>query len=224
MSPSRAVAGATVILATLLSTAAAQALTLSDGDWTGWTARDIGPATGPQTITVQTSGGNPGNWLEVETTTTAATNKAHFDPALVYDPSGGAILALDFGIDTIILQATNPDGMAFALLAEQGGSLFYAPPAVTGSSATGWVSYADTGLMDGHFELYEGSGTLDFSTSGAPIAFGLRTGNNLVTGTRVGYDNFSVTLDIAPIPVPATLPLVLAGVGALALASRRRTP
>jgi hypothetical protein len=89
----------------------------------------------------------------------------------------------------------NGHGLSFAL--EQNGVAYRTASASTGISAT-WMLRNTAGLTASDFTRFDGAaGTPDFSTDGAPIRFGYRTGNltaAVVINQIVRYDDFSVSV------------------------------
>jgi len=210
---------------------AAQAGTvgLSDGDfdpatWATTFASGVSGQTGAQVA----SGGNPGAYWEVETTTNTQTFMAHLGSALVYDPALGALDSIDISLQYLPLAARG-DGHFIAPLLRQDGTLYRASGSVTGSTATTWQTYALTGLTPANFAVVSaaginGAGAPDFSQAGAPITFGFLTGNSGGDGITIAYDNYAVSLhtDMAPIPLPAGIVLLGGGLALLPVLRRRR--
>lgn len=80
--------------------------------------------------------------------------------------------------------------------------------------------------------LYQGSGRVDFDfVSGtasqvysANGALGLRPSvGTFFTGAGITPREYSISANVAPVPVPAGLPLMMAGLGALVLVRKRKT-
>jgi hypothetical protein len=113
-----------------------------------------------------------------------------------------------------------------ALTLKQGNSYYRAGPFITGSSNFAWQSNGPTTFVLANFVRLTGTGTLDFSTSGAPISVGFSTGNSGGYGINVGYDNFSATLNTASVPVPAAAWLLMSALGTLGAlrAGTRKSP
>ena len=187
----------------LTVTGASAAVTVSDGDFSGWSA-DVS-LVGGQTSTDLTVGGNPGPYRNVTTNTNAAVFTSHYDSTNVVDPGVvGEIASFDFTIDFRIQNAFG-QGMSIGLLAIQDGTHFQLGQAgntITGSTATGWQlrSVADATVLG----TISGSGTLDTSASGNPITLGFYTGNSSGTGISIDYDNWSATANTIPEPMMAS--------------------
>jgi hypothetical protein len=132
-----------------------------------------------------------------------------------YNPATGAISTIDFSLDrnvtftpaTVVLSNVS----ATALL-EQNGKFYLDTITGPGLVAGTWQTVSATGLTASDFSLFDfTTGTLDstmhpdFSTAGAVIDFGLRTGlghtNSLGTGSFDSLsDNLSFTVTSVPEP------------------------
>lgn len=223
----------TLILITCLTltlamqAAPALAVTISDDIFNNadWTAQKFGD--GNFTASQIASGGNPNEFRQTNHSDLNTGQSIAVFQILstgVYDPSvSGAIASIDFSFDLkFIGGSTGTSQVGYRLALEQAGS-FYFSDALSialgpGDGAPGatWDSFAFSGLTELNFALLSGPGSLNFSASGDPIMFGYLTNNtamaNLVQ-TSSGIDNFSVT--ITPVPEPASVALLLAGIGTL---------
>lgn len=128
----------------------------------------------------------------------------------VYDPSvSGAIGSIDFSFDVKFLGgSTGTSQMAYRLAFEQGGSIFIpnivgvAQGPGNGQPAAAFQSFSFKGLTAADFSKQSGSGTLDFSSSGAPITFGYMTSDTVNLDNAFvnsGIDNWLVRVN--PVPV-----------------------
>ena len=188
-------------------TAFAGPVVISTGEFSGWTSVVIAGPAGGQVSTPVAIGGNPGAYLSVQTVTGAVTRTVHFNSALVYDPSAGAINSVTSSIDFRAFSAFG-DGQAFStLVLIQGGNFFDTQNDVTGATSSVWTTVGPQSFSIGNFFQTGGTGAvLDFSISGAPITIGFLTANDGGGGIIVGYDNFSASFDVVlSLPAPGTV-------------------
>jgi hypothetical protein len=112
-------------------------------------------------------------------------------------PANGAITSLDFAVRFRFVSGTGVNGHGLSFALEQNGVAYRTASASTGISAT-WMLRNTAGLTASDFTRFDGAaGTPDFSTDGAPIRFGYRTGNltaAVVINQIVRYDDFSVSV------------------------------
>ncbi len=208
-----------VLLAVVSGFAQAATITFSDGDFDlpPWSSMTISGASGGQTSLQESTDGNPGFFLSVTTVTNAPTSTAHVNDAFVYDPALGAIATIDVSLDYRNINSFGQGHGVSAVFAIQDGNVFSAANFITGSSDFSSQTFSATGLTPASFS--SGSGQLDFSANGAPIAFGFLTSNSGGNGINVGYDNYSVSINT--IPAPAALPLLASALAAFAWLRRR---
>lgn len=213
---------AAVLLSALAHSAQGAEVTFADGEFSDWTSSAIfGPPNG-QVSSAESSGGNPGDFLSVTTVTNDGTITGHFNPSFVYDPAGGAINSIEASLDYRNITSFGAGHGVGPIVLEQNGSFFEAGSFTTGASNFSWQTFGPTSFGPGDFTLLSGSGVLDFSILGAPIALGFRTANTGGDTINVGFDNFSAALDVTAVPVPAGLPLLATAIGVLVAARRRR--
>ncbi len=149
-----------------------------------------------------------------------------FHQVHTYNPSvSGAISSVNFSADYYLDTSNllNGQNIWFAVL--QGGKTYYnwdlhnfSPHQWLSANATMQANVAQTVL-----DWQDGGVTFevpDFSASGAEMKFGFITAYNLENGAALSQriDNFTVRT--TPVPEPATLAVL--GMGAAALASKRR--
>ncbi|WP_424968538.1 hypothetical protein [Dinoroseobacter sp. S375] len=210
-------------LAVLAGVAQASTVTLSEETFAPGEVTPVrlsGPVNGQ--IASQAAGdGNPAPSLTVSTTTNIETLNAFMVDGLTYDLSMGGLQSLSYSVDYDPFQAFG-QGQAYGIVVEQNGSYFASAAGVT-FATPGWQTGGQQGLVAVNFSRLLGDGTLDFSQGAAQLSFGLYSGNSGGNGVSVRYDNLEVVLakDMAAIPLPASLPLLLLGLGGLALRARR---
>ena len=203
--------------------ATADTITFSDGTFVdaSWTAQEIldtsaGSANSFGAFQVMT-GGNPDKYRRTEHQLIGGSFKVAHLSSFIYAPSTqGGIVTIDYAFDLTDFGGTG--SVAYDLILRQDGT-FYDGPGTLSANSPGWVANGDVGLTENEFALVIGTGTLDFSASGAPITFGYMTANSATVGQRTsGIDNFSVTLSTSSvIPEPGTFALL--GFGLVALVS-----
>lgn len=190
-----------------------QTTTLADGDFVSgaWDSQVlfIGSPTNAANVTVQHTGGNPGDYRQTEHVTVVGDRllvKNRF-VAQTYNPrSDGPISKIDFSLDLRI----NAGAVVCLLYAEQGGTSFYAPiPYYLGFSNQSWNSFHLSDLtvwdFDTNWNVAVGRPAdgptgvhPDFSANGDPIVFGYALTNSAFgpPGARAtgitGADNFVV--------------------------------
>jgi len=161
-----------------------------------WSTATSGGQSGGQTSNQQITGGNPDRFLSVTTTTNAETFTAHLNADFVYDPGEGAVDSIDISLDFRNIFSFGEGHGIGAVVAQQDGNLFVAADTITGSANFDWQTFSVTDLTPDDFEVRIGVGPLDLSTSGAPITFGFETRNSSGGSINVGYDNYSLTLNL----------------------------
>lgn len=223
---------AACLAASVAGGAQAEQVTFSDGTFAdaGWTntilRRDPGIT---YSNTQATSGGNPGAYrrfsgLYSGTSFPALLDEAHLKNGAVHNPATqGAIVSVGWSFDIGAFDTHN-NVFSLRVIAFQNGS-YYSDTGFGLQGSQGWFSPGPQTASQ--FSRWSGSGPLfaDFSSSGAPIQFGyLSTLYFTQANDRAGgIDNWSMTVNAAPVPEPAT-PVALLGIGlvALARALRRR--
>lgn len=170
--------------------------------------------------------GNPGNARRVTLSPNSGGTIWGFSRygntgATRYVPStDGAIASIAFTFDARLVDGFG-QGQAVAISLKQGQITFGASFDITGSGGA-WQTFASASLNAADFSRLDGqSGTPNFSASGAPIRFGIASGNSSTSGTYTtiaDYDNFSVT--VRQVPTPASGALLVIG-GLVAIRRRR---
>lgn len=191
--------------------------TFADADWAETT---IG--SGSQTVTQESSGGNPDAFRKVVTDSGALVYTVHINSAFLVDPSATPIVSIDFSIDYKNIDSRQA-GQSLQLGLVQDGTAYYgAAYTTTGDDEGTWFTHAASELTASDFTpVGGGSGTPDFSKMGDPINFGFITDNSSGGGISVGYDNYDAEVNAAPEPASLAIWGALSALG-LAGAWRRR--
>lgn len=221
--------------------------TFNNSDWTPTVVEQTGTHTHFSTQAI--SGGNPGTYRrhslifgQTSSPSLTAITVANFG-LLTFNPAtSGAIQSIRFDFDIISLSRPEnfPGAGRYRPYLAQNGR-FFSTLTEFDAVSTSWTSFnfLSTSSFDWFPPLVSfGSGTVDFSSSGAPITFGYRVrypiscraGVSSCTGLTLesGIDNFKVTITTAEstsseVPEPATLALFPTALLALHLYRRART-
>lgn len=199
----------------------------TDGDFSsGWSdviivvdntvAPGIGPGTASGSVSLQSSGGNPGMFRQ--STHNATANDWLITGGLntnaIYDPSAsGEIFAIDFSID--LLEDPNvPGESGWQFILSQGDVVYYSLPLLVFSNSQ-WQSFKLFSLTASDFDTSPNAGLPggtpnnqhpNFTTSGSPITFGYALGNFVVGGPTLtlhhGIDNWSVVVNPSHLYLP----------------------
>lgn len=184
------------------------------------------------------SGGNPGDWLQVQTIPndpgdlTNIVFAAYINSAATWDPSSqGAIDSLSLMIDVIAVNAFG-QGQGITIALRQDDKIY-----ATGTATTGipdeWTTISPhTNKTESQFGLYDplsGFGNFamnpDFSVTGSIIELGFMVGNSgsiPASGTTMGYDNWKLTVNTSAVGVPEPASLAVLGIGLVGLGFARR--
>ncbi|MBS0191950.1 MAG: hypothetical protein U0573_04580 [Phycisphaerales bacterium] len=198
--PAVLLAAALVLAGIAGSALAGNTVVISDSNFanTDWTLTNFGNRVATAT---QTPAGFVGTGREVSHPLNGSSNVLVFHKFNTaggeIKPANGAITSLDFAIRFSFVSGVGVNGHGLGFALEQGGVAYRTASAATGISAT-WTLRNTTALTASDFTRYDGQpGNPDFSTSGAPIRFGFRTGNlnaGQVINQIVRYDDFSVSI------------------------------
>jgi hypothetical protein len=115
--------------------------------------------------------------------------------APVFDPAvSGALTTLSA---TFSYKVISGPGLGIGLMARQGNNYFLAGYIV--ANVGGWTTLSTGALTAASFARLSGTGTLNFSATGAPIEFGYFTANSsggtTLQTVKFGVANFSVTVN-----------------------------
>lgn len=161
-----------------------------------------------------------GEGLQVTTVTSAVTHNGFLFGGLTLDLAAQRLESLTWIVEISRVNSFG-EGMAFGLLLEQDGAFYVGDIGITGSGSSQQTRGA-VGLEPADFSLFDGSGGLSFARGAAPITFGLYTGNDRGNGISFIYDDFTVSAQVAPVPLPAGLGLLAASLGGLGFGALRR--
>ena len=188
----------------------ARAVLFSASDWTGipGAVTDIfsSGVTG-FSVTTPASGGNPGSALQLSTSlvgSTAVTSRFIAFNGFTYDPGvSGAVDSFDYSVDTLRVAGAHGWGLGFM----QDGFV-YRLQITAGSSS--FQTFSGTGLdASSLIDALNGPAGpgLDFSATGSEIVMGFYffsgNGGAPSRSDTTLYDNWTITLNQADIPVPA---------------------
>jgi len=207
----------------------AQATSLLDGDFSSWNFTSASSGGGSATMSLESSGGNPGARLNVTTMTGMTHNGVGITESawgIGVNPNWTITQPLDdtlftVGYDVLAGAGAFGQGQSVGLIVLQ-GSAYYLD--ITSTPVTGletsWTSESFTGTFDAaNFRLQAGYGPSQPDFSGAiPTTLGFTAFNGDSGTVTQYYDNISLT--IAPIPEPSMCGLVCLGMGHVLL--RRR--
>jgi hypothetical protein len=176
------------------------------------------------------TGGNPDFFRAISitlvqptSTTGSRVDVVSIKPTALYDPSSQAgITYVDYSEDAILLDGSG-NGHALTIALEQAGVIYAGLPRLVSPDLV-WTAKSIPGLVATDFiAISGGSGTPDFSTSGAVIAFGFWRAFSSPTGssggTRIGgIDNWMVT--VHSIPEPASALMIGLGIAMICVSRR----
>ena len=212
----------------LLAVAApAYSVTLVDGDFSSWTLGSAG--NGTAFTTLESTGGNPGARLNINTITPTSTTRAS-GTAIKTDfsdntPINGNTFALS--LDFLSGPGAFGQGQSIGLLIAQGGSV-YTNGSGIGLGVTGvspnYKTITFTGsFIESQFTRLTGSGSLnpDF-VSGVSTSFGFAATNSGSNNLTQYYDNFRLETFAVPTAVPEPFTIIGTLVGGTAALRMRK--
>lgn len=200
------ISAAAVALSASLGTGAVQAASIdfTDGLFVAVTANSVGAAT----VIEEVAGGVTFR-ISVFTNNLAQTVKPT-SAGLDFGIPGVGMLGFTLTADADVT-LTSISGLSDSAGAGRDFEIEYSAPGY-GPFGIGWATVSSTvGLFGGGFDLAAGE---VFTVDHSPF-IGVLTQGNI---SAIGFDTIS-----APIPLPAGLPLILAGLGALGLLHKRRS-
>ena len=208
-------------IAALISLAApARASSIMDGNFSAWDY----DTTGTATVIREVSGGNPGERLNF----TTVSGNLVYGTAIKSDYSTTNPLAgetFTLALEVFSGPGSYGLGQAIQLLIEQDGTVYGNFLGTTGDRSA-WNKSTFTGTFNaGLFSRMIGSGSATPDFSGNTLTrFGFAAGNSGSGTLTQYYDNFSLeSVAITAVPEPETYALMLAGLGLVGFAARRRT-
>lgn len=218
----------TTLAAGSVAASAAADVTFTDTEFTAsnWGFETAILGAGGTSTPSQVAGGNPGNARQLTNVVNGGgtifgfsrfgtTTSTRYDPA-----SQGAILSVDWSIDSRWLSGIGGQGQLIALGIKQGTVTYIADSDITGSSGN-WITHGAITLTAADFQPLTSGPVIDFSATAAPLRFGFIVGNSSTGagyGNTVMYDNFGVTVH----SVPASMSACAAAMGLAAGLRRRR--
>ncbi len=159
-----------------------------------WVTTITSTAPGASIVTQQVlNGGNPGAYQNIQLSLLTGIHATHFNSNLVYDPASGAISKIKFSADL-----KGPTNTSYSIGLIQNGVLYEGSPFLGRPLSSSWTSY-NVFLEESDFHAHlPGTGSPDFSTSGAEIVFGFHTENTGIPNTPIvkasDIDNFKVEI------------------------------
>lgn len=180
----------------------AQALVITDGDFSTWTF----DSTGTATVTRETSGGNPGARLNI----TTISGPTVFGTGIKSDFSTNAPLAganFTLSLDVLSGPGSFGQGQAIELLVEQNGTIYGTFVGITGFPLN-FDTVIFNGVLDaGSFTRLIGAGpTTPGFDGGTATRFGFSGGNSSSGTLTQYYDNFNLAIQLqAQVSNTATL-------------------
>ena len=177
----------------------------------GWTL------TGGGALTFEATGGNPGGYLKATDTTGGFMT-------LVAPPTYAGIAVANGGtlsFDFIEWQNPNSDNASAGIVTLTGGGLSASRDLIAGDPGNTWENYSAVldatgwGVSDSVWATILGELT--------GITIDVESGSQI--SEIIGFDNFAISVvptDPSVIPLPASLPLLLGGIGVFGVVARRR--
>jgi len=175
-----------------------QAVTITDGDFSGWVFGSIATAStnASATASVEGTGGNPGERLNITTVTQRGTGAS----GTAINPDFSTAIPLTDVTFILQLDVLNPHqvgyGQAITILVEQNSNVYGKGLDVATSNPHNWetVSFTDTFTEDS-FTLWAGEGPANPDFSGSTdTRFGFAGSNSWSFTLTQYYDNFSLNL------------------------------
>jgi len=194
-----------------------------------WTATNLFSG-GSYEATQQLTGGNPGAFRYFAITSEVIPFVENIYAPGTFDPAvSGTLTSLDYSYDI----GPTKQGSMFELPMLFQAGMFYTPFVlpVTTISLPAWQTFSASSMSSSDWLSEDGLGHHpDFTSSGAPIQFGVRFSSASISGgcaplcSEGGIDNFSVTVNFTAtaVPEPSTFMLITACLPLLAFIARRR--
>lgn len=167
-----------------------------------WTETVVNPSGGfGYSVGQAASGGNPDAYRTVSQFSTQGV-AAGLVVHLHEGPLAGAIEGVTMSVDVNCFNGGTSGAVAFGLVIEQGGTVYYGPT-FTALTASGWrTDLAGAKLPASAFS--NAGASPDFSGNGALVRFGFFSSNGTVSGVPIGSssgaDNFRVSVFLPACP------------------------
>ncbi|QIE40536.1 VPLPA-CTERM sorting domain-containing protein [Rhodobacteraceae bacterium SC52] len=214
-----------ILVIPFLFASAAQAVVVSDNSIVGDTVNDFNSlASGSVAGTISQTGATYGEAFAGQTVSTATFDTLTGTPTAPLTLTSAATTANNIGIytsgsQTIYGDVSNQIGEGALSILFSTVTDVFGLEVVGANSGTFTVAFFDTvgSLLDSITQTAT-NGFFGFRSSSADIA-GVSITNDDPAG--LAYDNVTFNSNVSSVPLPAALPLMVAGLGALAFARRR---
>lgn len=203
-----------------------ESFTVKCGDFSNWSSSLFSKGGGDASVTPLSTGGNPDHLLEITTYTTGTAYGVGVNNEFTWDmATRGAISNISLYIDVRSISGWG-QGQNIVIIAFQSGQYFFGPyDGLNTGPSTDWHTISLTSITEQDFVIWLDKAIHpDFSQNGEPIKFGFGAGNSGSGIYTQFYDNWELTINHTPIPLPTTILLFGSALFGLAgFGKRRRT-